>query len=203
MGRLIRKTLYVDGSNLFGGLSELVRSGEYIDFASLLPIISRSFQGIDRVKFYSAFMRVHPNMSKRDYLFAKAQVEFLNSVIALPDVHFGRGNISKHGKEKGVDLRLGIDMVRDAYNDEYDDAILLSGDADFLYAVETIRALGKNIHHCTIATRYNSKLSYKTWRKVILDYQMHFMEQVVPGKRHMPRNIKVVDISKVETKKVV
>lgn len=189
----IRKSLYVDASNLYGGISELLTPGEYIDFSTLLPIIDRAFRGITKIKVYGAYMGQSGIVDSSKLLFIKAQNEFFNST-RLSGVHFGAGNISKQGNEKGVDMRLGVDMVNDAYNDEYDDAILLSGDADFLYPIEIVKQLGKNLHHCSFATRYTTNVSYKAWHRVVLDYKGHFATKVLPRIKHPPKRLQIIDI---------
>lgn len=49
----------------------------------------------------------------------------------------------KLGKEKGVDVHLATDMVSMA--NIYDTAILISGDQDFLPAVQAVKNMGKNV----------------------------------------------------------
>ena len=48
-------------------------------------------------------------------------------------------------REKGVDTRMSVDIVDLAYRDEYGAAYLISGDADFVPAVEIARRLGKTV----------------------------------------------------------
>jgi len=45
----------------------------------------------------------------------------------------------KNNREKGVDLRLGIDVVRMAITNQYDVALIFSQDQDFTEAVETVK----------------------------------------------------------------
>jgi uncharacterized LabA/DUF88 family protein len=189
----IRKTLYVDASNLYGGLSELLKPGEYVDFSTLLPIIDAAFGGVDKIKVYGAYMGLSGVTSPSRILFIKAQNEFFNST-RLTGVYFGRGSISAHGKEKGVDMQIGVDMVNDAYQDDYEDAILLSGDADFMYPISIIKDMGKNFHHCSFATRYTQHLAYQGWRKVVLDYNNYFATKVQPTLKRAPKKLQVIDI---------
>src|SRR3989344_3760572 len=134
----IRKCLYADLSNLYGGIAELLKPGEYFDFSTLLPLIDREFAGIDTIKVYGAYIGLSGVTNPRDVLFIKAQNEFFNTT-KLSGVHFGKGNISRYGQEKGVDMQLGVDMVNDAHKDLYDDAIILSGDADFAYPITIVK----------------------------------------------------------------
>jgi hypothetical protein len=47
--------------------------------------------------------------------------------------------------EKGVDVMLATDVVTNAYNDHYDTAIVVSGDADFYPALQAAKDVGKHI----------------------------------------------------------
>jgi uncharacterized LabA/DUF88 family protein len=48
---------------------------------------------------------------------------------------------------KGVDMRVALQMVRLAYNNAYDTAILVSGDADLVEAVRCVKELGKQVEY--------------------------------------------------------
>jgi uncharacterized LabA/DUF88 family protein len=41
--------------------------------------------------------------------------------------------------EKGVDVRIAVDMIVGAYENEFDTVILISSDTDLIPAVEKIR----------------------------------------------------------------
>ena len=47
--------------------------------------------------------------------------------------------------EKGIDIMLATDLVDFAWKDYYDVAILVSGDSDFAYALQTVKNMGKYI----------------------------------------------------------
>ena len=47
--------------------------------------------------------------------------------------------------EKGVDMLLGIDLLRHATNNLYDTAILVSGDGDFIHAVQAVKDTEKDV----------------------------------------------------------
>jgi len=47
--------------------------------------------------------------------------------------------------EKGIDASLSTDLLWYAFQNAYDKAILITGDADFIPAVQRVRLLGKNI----------------------------------------------------------
>ena len=52
-------------------------------------------------------------------------------------------------REKGIDVMLVIDMIKGAFQEKYETALLFTGDADFVPAVELVQNLKKeviNIH---------------------------------------------------------
>jgi uncharacterized LabA/DUF88 family protein len=191
----IIKCIYIDMSNLYGGMSELFSPGVYLDFSTLMSILDEVFDGIDSYKIYGAYMGSDDSMPlyKRDFI--RAQNEFLNSA-RKNGVYFGQGKISNHGQEKGVDMMLGVDMVNDAHLGLYTDYILFSGDADFTYPIDMIKGLGKNFHYCSFANRFALSFAYKAWRKVVIDFDGHFTANIAPTMK-MPRKLMVKEINNV------
>ena len=52
----------------------------------------------------------------------------------------------KNKKTKGVDIALATDMLSNAYNDNYDVAVLVAGDGDYIPLISEIKRLGKVIY---------------------------------------------------------
>ena len=48
---------------------------------------------------------------------------------------------------KGDDIHLAIAMLKDAYENRYDTAVLVSGDGDFSPLVRYVRKLGKKVEN--------------------------------------------------------
>jgi uncharacterized LabA/DUF88 family protein len=197
MAKNIKRIIYIDASNLYGGVSKLLRPGEYVDFSTLLPVIDQAFSGIDEFKAYGAYMGSAGVQDPLQLLFIKAQNEFFNDIRALKGVYFGKGNISKHGKEKGVDMQLGVDMVHDAHTGAYDEAIIFTGDADFFYPIQIVQNLGYKVHLCAFATRFTIPMSFKTDKKVVLDYTHYFSQNIAPQARRLPKDLEVIDIDRL------
>src|SRR2546426_7405620 len=55
------------------------------------------------------------------------------------------GEEYEYTTEKRVDTRLVADLIHHAANDNFDAAVLVSGDDDFVPAVEAVNALGKQV----------------------------------------------------------
>src|SRR3990167_5836846 len=127
--------LFIDGSNLYGGFTDLLKPGEYFNFKDLLKLIEKEIP-IETVIFCGTYMRENGQKTTADQLIAKAQIEFFNQVKEIKKVDFFEGHFSgTSGKEKGVDVRLAVDLVLGACTDKYDEAIIMTGDADLTYAV--------------------------------------------------------------------
>lgn len=188
---VIRKCLYVDLSNIYGGITEIFEAGVYIDFATLMPVLDELFGGIDSFKVYGAYMGEKLGMPNYKKQMIRAQNEFLNSA-KLAGVHFGQGTISNDGNEKGVDMQIGVDMVNDAHNGTFTDFILMSGDADFQYAIKIVKDLGKAFHYCGFANRYAVSFAFDAWRKVVIDYNGLFEKTY--GGATKPKKLIVEDV---------
>lgn len=53
--------------------------------------------------------------------------------------------------EKGVDVRLAVEMIRFAREDKYDVAYLVSSDTDLVAAVEEVQSLDKKVQYVGVA----------------------------------------------------
>ncbi len=52
----------------------------------------------------------------------------------------------KQDRTKGVDIALATDLLGNAYRDNYDAAVLVAGDGDYVPLVEEVKRLGKVVH---------------------------------------------------------
>jgi len=62
-------------------------------------------------------------------------------------VHFGHMLKTDGYHEKGVDVKMAVDLLVGAYEDLYDTAILLSSDTDLIPAIQKIKHLGKEVEY--------------------------------------------------------
>ena len=60
--------------------------------------------------------------------------------------------------EKGVDIMLATDLLYYAWQDYYDMAVLVSGDGDFAYAIQTLKNLGKYVQVVTFESNQSPDL---------------------------------------------
>jgi len=77
-------------------------------------------------------------------------------------------DISDHSqKEKGIDVWIAIDMVKEAINNKIDCVILISGDADFVPAFNLIKNINKEVLSCFIPRGYSNELRQKFQYKIL------------------------------------
>ena len=70
---------------------------------------------------------------------------------------------------KGDDIHLGIDMVSFAYENQYDVAVLVSGDGDFKPAINKVRKLGKEVENAYLYVSRSGLLRKICNRSIPLD----------------------------------
>lgn len=56
-------------------------------------------------------------------------------------LHYNKGHIF----QKGIDVQLAVDLVSNAYLNNYDVAILCSGDVDLVSSIKLVKSLGKKV----------------------------------------------------------
>ena len=154
----MRAIVFIDGNNFYFRLRDLLSQieGKF----SLLEFDYEGFgkwlvkpHELVRIHYYvGALKRQNRNeKSERMYadqqkLFAKLQrqkiVITLGQLIQHPDKSF---------HEKGVDVRLAVEMIRFARENQYDIAYLLSSDTDLVAAIEEVRSLGKKVQYVGVA----------------------------------------------------
>ena len=73
-------------------------------------------------------------------------------------------------KQKGVDVRIVIDMILKAYENHYDIAVLVSGDDDLVDAVKTVKdAAGKQVYVAYYPKTASPRLIESFDKRIILD----------------------------------
>jgi uncharacterized LabA/DUF88 family protein len=136
-----RVAIFIHGSNLYHALKSNFKRHDlnYSEFVNRLCGSRKLF----RTYYYNILQdpSQRPD-SSRD------QQEFLDILLKTPylEVRLGGTKLSQGVTvEKGVDIMLATDLVDFAWKDYYDTAILVSGDSDFAYAMQTVKNMGKYI----------------------------------------------------------
>ena len=98
-----------------------------------------------RIYYYDAIVdRLNPKYDEQNDYFNRIKT-FNGYQVRLgkliPTGKDGTGQL----KQKGVDVLLAVDMITKAHSEQYDFAILLAGDSDFLEVVNAVKDSGKRV----------------------------------------------------------
>ena len=133
-----RVMVFIDGSNLYYALRDVCGRHD-IDFAEFVKKLVGA-RNLVRTYYY--------NGSQSEAGPSKEMEGFLGYLYSVPYLEVKLGVSRRRGAqmvEKGVDVMLATDIVVHAMRDNYDTAIVVSGDADFYPALEAARTAGKHI----------------------------------------------------------
>lgn len=90
---------------------------------------------------------------------ARKQQTFFEVLRASTNVTLVLGRHERRGTihvEKETDVKLAVDMVAGAYKGEYDVAMLITGDTDYVPAVKAVRETGKRVIWCHFQNQAHS-----------------------------------------------
>jgi len=148
-----RVCIFIDGSNFYYGLKYNFGRTD-IDFYKLSLKLC-GIRKLIRTYYYNA-----PRNKEDDEEKYKAQQRFFDALQKTPYLELKLGRLEKRDGtlvEKGVDINLAVDMLRFAFQNTYDVAILISGDGDFASAVNAVKDLGKQVE----TVQFKSGSSYQ------------------------------------------
>ena len=86
-------------------------------------------------------------------------------------------------EEKGVDTSVVTDMISLAWEDNYDVAVLVSADKDFIPVAEFLERKGKKVLHGAFPPK-GSELTRKCWGSIDLKKERGKFEQYVKKDMH-------------------
>ena len=128
-----RVALFVDGANMFYAQRKL---GWKIDYAKVYQHFT------DKKKTYNAFYYTGIKGPKSASAFIR-KLTFLGYTVRTKEVKTIHKEKNQTEEKCNLDIEITIDMFNTANN--YDEAIIFSGDSDFERAIELLRSKGKKI----------------------------------------------------------
>lgn len=152
-----RVMVFIDGSNLYHSLKSFVKRTD-IDIGKMCKKIIDK-RHLVRIYYYNAKVGMKEEPTRyRD------QQTFFASVNAIPYCELRLGRLVYHNwpnsppYEKGVDIQLATDMLTHGFKDNYDVAVLVAGDNDFVGALQAVKDNGK---HVEVALFGKERTSYR------------------------------------------
>jgi len=154
-----RIAVFIDGSNLYYSLKDLnIRK---INFKKLLSILSDK-KLLTCTYYYNASL--NRGIDEKKYW---EQQKFFDILRKLPDFNVVLCRMRKHKKDgkisfdvKGDDVYLAVDLVSGAYENLYDIAVIISGDEDFVPAIQKAQKLGKKVINAYFNSTSSSYLKH-------------------------------------------
>ena len=139
-----RVMIFIDGSNLYHSLKNFFKRTD-LDIGKL----SNKLLGkrrLVRIYYYNA--RVGLKEEPERY---HDQQKFFASINAIPYSELRLGRLvyfnwpNSPPYEKGVDIQLATDMITHSFKGNYDVAVLVAGDNDYVGALQSVKDNGKHV----------------------------------------------------------
>lgn len=154
----MRTNVYVDGFNLYYGA---VKGTPYrwLDLARFCAVLLPR-DTIHRIRYYTAMVKPRPHDSGQGI----RQATYLRALQTIPNLTIHEGHFLSHvvvmpsatnpakmvkvikTEEKGSDVNLASHLLRDAFTDDFDVAVVVSNDSDLLEPIRIVQSeLGKPV----------------------------------------------------------
>ncbi len=186
-----RGIAYIDGFNLYLGMREAgFDQCRWLNVKKLIESLLQPNQELVGVKYYTSRVSNNPDKQKR-------QSTYLDALTSIGvEIFYGNyqdnnleckrcGNVWKSAKEKMTDVNIATAIIVDAFKEEYDMAMLISGDSDLTPPIREVHSLFKNrrVFVAFPPKRHNSSMaivakgSLTIGRKKLVDAQ--FDDEVI------------------------
>ncbi|MDX2018060.1 MAG: NYN domain-containing protein [Planctomycetota bacterium] len=143
-----RVVAYVDGFNLYFGLrSQGLRSAYWLDLGRAIRRLLERDEQLVGLKYFTSRISGPPDKVRR-------QNDYLDALIAHEsiEVFFGHyqsnprtcrtcGATSVEPSEKQTDVNIAVELLKDAHQNAFDSAAIVSADGDLVPAVIAVRQL--------------------------------------------------------------
>jgi uncharacterized LabA/DUF88 family protein len=186
-----RVVAYIDGFNLYFGMKDAgFDHCKWLNVKKLILNLLQTNQELVGIKYFTSRVSNNPDKQKRQSTYIDA-LESIDVKIIYGNYQDGTqeckrcGNVWKVAKEKMTDVNIATAIIVDAYKDEYDMALLVSGDSDLTPPIKEVHKLFKNkrVFIAFPPKRHNSSMSIvakgslSIGRKKIVDSQ--FDDEVI------------------------
>ena len=175
--------LLIDGENFLHKIEEVLEKKSVkfdkdeivdINFKKLFESPLKGLKVTGKL-FYVARIHLHPDTKKKSEELIKLQRKLRNNLVNLGYEFIIAGNVraQKVGmktifREKGVDVKIAVDMVSMACDKKLDTAILCSSDSDLQPAITELKKRNAEVIYLGFEIGPNKGLTYTTDRTILL-----------------------------------
>ncbi|HLC15886.1 MAG TPA: NYN domain-containing protein [Thermodesulfovibrionia bacterium] len=148
MERPARVIVYIDGFNLYCGLKTKGWKRYYwLNLQKLAGNLLKPHQKLLCTKYFTSHISIPPDKQKRQSIFIEA-LETLENFYIYFGIYQDNaikcnrcGNIIQKPNEKMTDVNIATEMLSDAFQDNFDEAILVSADSDLSAPIKKVKQL--------------------------------------------------------------
>lgn len=156
MDRDERVMVFIDGSNLYHSLKQFFNRTD-LDIGKFCQKLIEK-KRLVRNYYYNATvgMKQEPERYRR-------QQAFLSSVQSVPYTELRLGRLVYNNwpgtppYEKGIDIMLTTDLLTHSFKKNFDTAILVAGDTDYVGAIQAVKNNGQNVEVALFVQENGSK----------------------------------------------
>ena len=134
----VRTTVYVDGFNLYyGALRD--QPYKWLDLLGFSLRLSALYNTVARIRYFTAEVLPSPRNPAAPER-QQANLRALKTIANL-SVHYGLFQVipGHPPREKGPDVNLGSYLLLDAFDSEYQGALVTANDSDLTHPIELVR----------------------------------------------------------------
>lgn len=153
-----RVAVYIDGNNFYGYLKDeeiFLNKGDRFNFQLFVNFLIGNRELVSK-RYYVGIAR-NIDQTEKSKAIVMGQQKFLSHLeddgfkIKRGRVMYDKGKI----REKGVDVKIAIDLIIGAIDDYYDTMIIVSSDTDLIPAIKYVKHKNKKIEYVGFAHNYS------------------------------------------------
>lgn len=145
-----RVIVYIDGFNLYFGMRDAgLDKCRWLNVEKMVRKLLQAHQHLVCIKYFTSRVSNNPDKQKRQSTYIDA-LESIGIQVYYGNYQDGSeeckrcGHIWRTAKEKMTDVNIATTMLVDGFNDEYDMAMLISGDSDLVPPIKAVHSNFKN-----------------------------------------------------------
>jgi uncharacterized LabA/DUF88 family protein len=137
---------FIDGFNLYHAIDDapVLRSFKWLDVVGLSKSLLKEDELLEKAHFFTTIVPWSQEKAERHREYIHA-LEWAGAKIILGEFHTKSvqcklcGKIFEKYEEKKTDVNIAVELMRYAYADAFDTAIVISGDSDLTSALQLIK----------------------------------------------------------------
>lgn len=178
-----RCAIFIDGGYLNAILRQ--KGNPRIDFRKLSERLSGDMDRLRTYYYTSMPFQSNPPTDDEKLRYSKTN-KFVNQLKHIPRFEVKLGRLQKttdiqgdHYTQKGVDMMLGVDLVRMSWDKQIQKAVIMTADSDFVYAVQAAKDAGVITQLC-----YAKELRVNQSLLDVFDENMSFTQDIIDACRY-------------------